>query len=72
MARLRIDQVTGKTFLLVRDPHSVSLKGTGAVSFEFACGPVEARPVVAEFVPVKNETYGTVGEVRSLDFASAR
>ena len=71
-ARLRIDETSRKTFLLVRDPRSVSLrntpKNTSAVSFEFTCGPIEPRAVVVEFVPGRNETYGTAGEIRSLEF----
>ena len=67
-ARLRIDRTDGRAFLLVRDPRRVSLKNTGAVSFEFPCGPIEPRAVVVEFVPARNETYGTEGEIRSLEF----
>ncbi len=67
-ARLRIDQPGGKAFLLVREPRSVTLKNSGAISFEFACGPMEPRAVVVEYVPARHETYGTAGEVRSLEF----
>ncbi len=67
MARLRIDQANGKTFLLVRDPHSVALKNTGTVSFEFACGAIDPRPVVVDFLPSRNTTYGTAGEIRSIE-----
>jgi Flp pilus assembly protein TadD len=67
-ARLRIEQPNGKMFLLVRDPHAVSLKNAGAVSFEFACGPMEPRGVIIEFVPARNETYGTTGEIRTIEF----
>jgi hypothetical protein len=67
-ARLRIDQPNGKTFLLVRDPRSISLKNAGGISFEFSCGEVEPQQVAIEFVPGRNETYGTAGEIRSIEF----
>ena len=54
-------------FLLVRDPDKVALKNAGSVAFDFACGPMEARPVAVEYVPVPNGAYGTTGEVRSLE-----
>ncbi|MEO8126226.1 MAG: tetratricopeptide repeat protein [Bryobacteraceae bacterium] len=67
LARLRIDYSGVKTFLLVRNPRSVTLKGAGAISFEFTCGPVKPRPVIAEFAPGRNDIYGTAGEVRALE-----
>lgn len=67
-ARLRIDQQSGRAFLLVREPQRVTLKNSGAVSFEFACGPMEPRAVIVEYMPGRNESYGTAGEVRSLEF----
>jgi Flp pilus assembly protein TadD len=68
LARLRVERPSGKIFLLVRDPRNVSLKNAGAVSFEFACGPMEARAAVVEFIPARSETYGTAGEIRSIEF----
>lgn len=67
-ARLHVVSGSGKVFLLVRDPGSVLLRGTGSVSSEFICGPAMARPVAVEYRARPHPTYGTRGEVTAIEF----
>jgi tetratricopeptide (TPR) repeat protein len=69
LARLRIVSNAGKTFLLVRDASAVLLKGAQAAKFEFACGPLERQfRVTAEYQTHADATYGTAGDLTSLEF----
>lgn len=67
-ARLHVVHSGRKTFLLIRDPGSVVLRNTGGVTTEFACGPVRNRPVLVEYRRKPDGSYGTAGNVLTLEF----
>lgn len=68
LARLHIASPKGKIFLLVRDPSAIRLRGMSAMTEELQCGTVPQRPVIIEYRPEVNRTYGTAGVVTSLEF----
>jgi hypothetical protein len=67
-ARLHVVSETRRLFLLVKDPGAVFLKNAGTAAFNFACGPVPGKRVLVEYNSNANSTYGTAGDVTSIEF----
>ena len=67
-ARLHVATNTGKVLLLVRDSSKVTLRGAGGITTDLACGTVPTRPVIIEYQPEVHQTYGTSGNVKSIEF----
>lgn len=67
-ARLHVASGGKKTFLLVRDPGQVRLLNAGSVATEFSCAEIRSRPVIVEYRAIADSTYGTAGEVASIEF----
>jgi hypothetical protein len=67
-ARLHVASGGKKTFLLVRDPGQVRVLNAGGVAMEFSCGEIRSRPVIVEYRVIADSTYGTAGEVASIEF----
>jgi Flp pilus assembly protein TadD len=67
-ARLHVLHPGGKMFLLVSYPRQVVLRGSEGVSTELACGPVTPRRVAIEYRRSASASWGTEGEVSSIEF----
>lgn len=66
MARIHVMDGRETFLLLIRKPDAVTIRG-GSGTMDMKCGPQNAA-VVVEYLPAKDETTHTVGEVRVIEF----
>lgn len=67
-ARLRLRTAAGDRWLFVKHPREVVLKNSVAVSFQFACGPLQPLTVAIEYLAGPDPARGTIGEVTAIEF----
>lgn len=68
-ARVDLEVDGGIVSLLIEDGGRVEIKGSGAGSMDLHCGAQEPRRVVVRFRPSENTEVGTLGVVRTIEFA---
>jgi tetratricopeptide (TPR) repeat protein len=68
VARLRLRTGTGPVNLLMKDPGAIEIRGAGAGTVTFDCGPQKPRPATVEYEPLSDDKLGTTGVVRSIEF----
>ncbi len=67
-ARLRVAANGRRYSLAVREPGKIPIRNTGAVTFEFGCGPQKPRRIEIEYVAKADPAMGTIGDVTALGF----
>ena len=67
-ARLVIRSAGSRTFLLVRDPGAVLMKGAGSRTLELQCGTNTPKRVEVAYQTRHDDTYGTAGDVTAVEF----
>jgi tetratricopeptide (TPR) repeat protein len=68
VARLRLRTSTGEVKLLMEDPRAIDIRGAGAATVTFDCGPQKPRQVTIEYDTATDAKLGTTGVVRSIEF----
>jgi hypothetical protein len=66
-ARAHVRTGTGTQVLLIRRPGEVTIKSGNGASVNMSCGD-QNTPVVVEYEATADAKFGTVGDVRTLEF----
>jgi tetratricopeptide (TPR) repeat protein len=71
MARMRVRVAGSEVRLLIRKPDQVAIRNRDGATVNMTCGP-QNTPISVEYSPATDAKYGTSGDVRELEFLSAR
>jgi hypothetical protein len=67
-ARMHIAVGTTNYMLLIRNPERVAIRNNLGASVDMTCG-AQNTAVSVEYTQVRDDTYGTTGDIQSIEFA---